>query len=131
VRVVGGGHVCEGIRSPAAVERDASRVTLSIFAEIVNGLARVVANGQAVWIMPTVLQALLYLVAGRLRGGEGGVTRVELGHQTDAFVKAISRLRAALGLPDAQRIDEHQKERGYRLASHVVVEHVAAVELAR
>jgi CheY-like chemotaxis protein len=127
-------HITERARTsgstpppPAVASADASSgARVRIVPGQVNGRTQVQVGGKAVWLTPTLLRALLHLVAGRLRTSEGWVARQDMGRDAAAVVRALSRLRDELG----QRIDDADKTHGYRLRPEVGLDPVPATELA-
>ena len=111
---------------PAASPDGPPGVRVRILPGQVNGRTQVQVGGKTVWLTPTLLRALLHLVAGRLRTPQGWVARQDMGRDAAAIVRALSRLRDELG----QRIDDADKTRGYRLRPEVGLEPVPANELA-
>jgi CheY-like chemotaxis protein len=108
-----------------AVESAATR--LRIVAGSVNGRTQVKLGETTAWLTSTVLRALLHLAYGRLRTSDGWVARADMGRDAAAVVRALSRLRVALG----QRIDDADKTRGYRLRPDIRLDPIPTTDLAR
>jgi CheY-like chemotaxis protein len=114
--------------APSPADADVpSGLRVRILPDQVNGRTQVRLADKAVWLTPTLLRALLHLVAGRLRASDGWVARDEMGRDAAAVVRALSRLREELG----HRIDDADKIRGYRLRTDIALDPVPAAELAR
>jgi CheY-like chemotaxis protein len=123
---------CEAMRTrsdapPGSVGAEDGAIGLRLTGDVSSGQFCVVVGNESKWLTPALLRALLHLMKARLQSSDGYVTRSEMGKDAAAVVKALSRLRIALGA----RIDEVDLARGYRLHPSVVVEHVATGELVK